>query len=72
MIKRGDKVAYSKSFLQAIGCYTGWMPFARGEVTRVEGSRSWRLCHIKWQDGHESHVVDKNLVKQSRIHLEAP
>lgn len=70
MIQRGDKVAYSRKFLQAIGCNTGWMPFARGEVTRIDGGNGWRLCHIKWSDGHESHVLDRNLVKQDRIHLE--
>lgn len=35
-IQVGDKVGYSKTFLQSTGQYTGDVPFARGIVTALE------------------------------------
>jgi hypothetical protein len=35
-MRKGDKVAFSRRFLQSTGQYTGWAPQARGVVIHVE------------------------------------
>lgn len=76
----GDRVAFSRAFLKSIGAITGWQPFARGVVVRIETlCDGCTLADIAWDDrrlvcgerGMErSRVNVKNLVRQSRIHLE--
>ncbi len=45
----GDKVAYSRRFLQSISCYTGDMPQARGKVTGLKTlSEDVVLAEIDW------------------------
>jgi hypothetical protein len=52
-INVGDRVAYSRSFLQSIGALTGDMPFARGVVEKIEEFGTLRLATVKW-DGEET------------------
>jgi len=72
--KVGDRVAYSRTFLKNIVEHTGWMPFARGTITRIEEAcDDFVLADIDWggtgpADG--SRVNVKNLVHEARIHLE--
>ena len=47
-IQVGDAVAYSKAFLQSIGCYTGDMPQARGKVTALVPIGQTVLAEIEW------------------------
>lgn len=46
----GDKVRYRTQFLRSIGCYSGPLPFARGEITAIKthGS-SFTLATINWK-----------------------
>lgn len=44
--KHGDRVRYTRSFLQCIQAYTGWYPQARGEITRFSGD----LAFIRWDN----------------------
>ena len=57
--KTGDKVRYRTQFLRSIGCYTGPLPFARGEITTVKthGS-SFTLATIKWIKGDAPETVN--------------
>lgn len=58
----GDTIAYSKRFLQSIGCQTGDMPSARGHVTAVESAGEVILARIKWDmSGLPDRVNVKNL-----------
>lgn len=43
--KPGDVVAYSATFLRNIGCHTGPLPWARGEVQSVN---DWGVAHVRW------------------------
>jgi hypothetical protein len=47
----GDRVRYTRSFLQIIGACTGWYPQARGEVVRFIGSDPTnRLAVMRWEN----------------------
>ena len=43
-LKVGERVRYTRTFLQAISTYTGWYPQAKGAIHRIEGS----LAFIDW------------------------
>ena len=47
-VQVGDRVAYSKAFLQSIACYTGDMPQARGVVTALVPVGQTILAEIAW------------------------
>jgi hypothetical protein len=48
-IKVGDRVAYSKRFLQSTGQYTGDVPHARGTVTALQPvGKDMTLAEITW------------------------
>lgn len=58
----GDKVAYSKRFLQSIGCHIGDMAAGRGEVTAIEPVGDLILAAIQWETpGLPARVNVKNL-----------
>jgi hypothetical protein len=44
----GDKVCYSRTFLQSTGQQTGDVPFARGIVTAIESLGETKLAAIDW------------------------
>jgi hypothetical protein len=62
-IQPGERVAYSRTFLQSIGALTGDMPFSRGVVEKIEEFGTLRLATVKW-DGEETpmRVAAANLV----------
>jgi hypothetical protein len=73
----GDKVAFARAFLRNTGQYTGWAPFARGVVTKVEPFATFRgdhdsraLVSVQWAKACRSRVLDCNLVRVDRMHLE--
>ena len=48
-IQVGDRVGYSKQFLQSTGQYTGDVPFARGKVLALHTlSEDVILAEIEW------------------------
>ncbi|HWB12769.1 MAG TPA: hypothetical protein VG826_26320 [Pirellulales bacterium] len=47
-IRVGDTIAYSKRFLQSIGCHVGGMAHARGKVTAIEPLGDGILARIQW------------------------
>ena len=50
-IQVGDRVAYSRKFLQSIGSFTGDLPFARGTVTEIKTlGKEIVLATINWDD----------------------
>jgi hypothetical protein len=49
-IQVGDKVCYSKRFLQSTGQYTGDIPFARGVVQELIPFGETMLAVIDWGD----------------------
>jgi hypothetical protein len=50
---------------------TSHEPFTRGSVEVVEPFGERSLVRIHWDDGHVSGVLDANLVRVDRIHLES-
>ena len=72
-IAQGSRVRYSRKFLQAISAFTGPLPFARGTVTEVSGTPEFALASIEWDNPEDlpARVNVKNLVLESRAHLEA-
>lgn len=44
----GDKVCYSRQFLQSTGQQTGDVPFARGTVTAITKLGETMLAEIEW------------------------
>ena len=70
-LKIGDRVAFSREFLRNTGQYTGWAPFARGEViAHVELSKGHVLARILWDSCQITNVLPANLVREDRIPLE--
>ncbi len=70
-IKVGDKVAYSKAYLQSTGSYTGDIPHARGEVTALIPLGETTLAEIAWDRPEmPARVNVKNLVTVKRIAYE--
>lgn len=58
----GDTVAYSKRFLQSIGCHIGDMAAGRGEVTAIEPVGDLILARIEWDTpGLPDRINVKNL-----------
>jgi len=47
-VQAGDKVAYSKRFLQSIGCHISDMASARGVVTAIRLLGEVILADIAW------------------------
>lgn len=65
-IKTGDTVAYSAAFLRSIGCFTGELPQARGEVTGLVQLADVTLAEIDWHnDEIPARVNVKNLVRST-------
>lgn len=61
-IQVGDKVGYSKQFLQSTGQYTGDSPFARGQVIALHSLGDITLAEIQWdKPGLRDRVNVKNL-----------
>lgn len=48
MIAIGDRVCYSKQFLQSTGQLTGDIPFARGTVREITPLGQTQLATIDW------------------------
>lgn len=70
-IKKGTRVAFSRTFLRNTGSLTDGKPFARGTVTSIEVfDDNFTLAEVAWDEGFESSVNIKNLVAEDRIHLE--
>lgn len=67
----GDRVAFSRAFLQSTFQFTGWTPFARGTIIGLVDCGPVILAEVAW-DGRDmgSRVLTCNLVLASRVHLE--
>jgi hypothetical protein len=70
-LNAGDRVAFKASFCRNTGRYTGFIPFARGTITEIEGP----LAYIEFEGNHSGgpctmDVLLSNLVREDRIHLE--
>lgn len=44
----GDRVAYSRSFLQSVGAFTGDLPHARGEIKKLSPLGETTLAEVDW------------------------
>jgi len=70
-MKIGDKVAYSKKFLQSISEYSGDMPHGRGVITKIIPLGETKLAEIDWNLDLPRKVNTANLVLVSKIPYEA-
>jgi hypothetical protein len=68
----GDRVRFSRAFLQSTGQYTGWAPFARGIVREMNTlSPGCTICAVQWDGGSAYAQVNRaNLWREDRTHLE--
>ncbi|WP_316172953.1 hypothetical protein [Bradyrhizobium sp. SZCCHNRI2049] len=67
----GTRVAFSREFLRNTGQFTGWAPFARGVVHSLLPLSDDRfVATVSWDDGSASGVLNVNLVREDRLHLE--
>jgi hypothetical protein len=71
-IQVGDRVAYSKRFLQSISCYAGDLPHAHGKVTAlVTLGPEVTLAEIDWDTPDIPRRVNvRNLCEVSRLAFE--
>jgi len=61
-VQAGDRVAYSRQWLQSTGQMTGDVPLARGTVVRIEPLGALCLAVIEWdQPDLPARVNVKNL-----------
>ena len=67
----GDRVAFSRAFLQSTFQFSGWVPFARGTIIGLVDCGPVILAEVQW-DGRDmgNRVLTSNLVHANRIHLE--
>ena len=66
----GDRVAYSRAFLQSTVQHTGAAPFRRGRIVALNPLSSVTLAEVMWADGMIGNVNVANLVRADRLHLE--
>src|SRR5262245_60042625 len=69
-IQVGDRVCYSKKFLQSTGQYTGRVPFARGEVTAIIPLGDAQLAEVDWSDDKlpkQVHVANLSRVTKKGV-----
>jgi hypothetical protein len=72
----GQRVHYARDWLRNTGQFTGepaptsWGPFAAGEVVKLDKGGPW-LTEVRWDDGEATRVLNVNLVREDKIHLEA-
>ena len=68
----GERVAFSRAFLQSTGQIAGGVPFMRGKVEKLEElSPGFVLAYVLWDGAQEARPVNaENLVAVSRLHLE--
>lgn len=72
-IKVGDRVAYRRQFLRDIGCYTGDLPQARGEVTALVRIGDIVVAEVDWDLPDVPERVNvRNLCSVARIAFESP
>lgn len=71
MITKGTRVVFSRPFLKSIGAFTGWHPFAKGEVIEITALSQITLARVAWDNGDVSRVNVRNLIPENRRHLEA-
>ena len=72
-IAKGDRVAYSRAFLQSTGQYGhARRAHRRGTVLEIEDlGENFLLARIQWEgEAEPSRVNVGNLVALSRLHLE--
>ena len=70
-IKPGDRVCFSRRFLQSTVQYTGFAPFAVGSVEALEDlGGDLVIAFIRWDDGSAGGVNVNNLILSDRKHLE--
>ena len=71
-IAEGDRVCYSRTFLQSTGQQTGDLPFARGIVQRLIPLGETMLAEIAWEQpdipsrvhvANLSRVTDKGILE---------
>lgn len=65
----GDKVKYSRHFLQSIGSFTE-LGHWTGTVKDVRSMGGLKLAEVEWDNGDTMKVNINNLVLVSRLHLE--
>jgi hypothetical protein len=74
-LKVGDRVAFSRKYLQSIACHTGTLCFVRGKVKLrflLSGTSDEYMIEADWEDGvKRSFVNEKNLVREDRIPFES-
>ena len=70
-LKVGDKVGYSKKFLQSTGQYTGPIPFARGVITELKAyGIDFTLATVDWDTPEAPEKVNvKNLAKVGSVNF---
>jgi hypothetical protein len=69
--KKTDRVMFAREFLRNTGIFTGWAPFARGAIIRLDTiAPGFTLARIHWDDGEISRVNVGNLVLENRLYLE--
>lgn len=56
--RAGDNIAYSKRFLQSIGCHIGGMASARGRVAAIEQEDGAIVARIEWNAPNLPERVD--------------
>lgn len=53
--KKGDRVQYSARHCRSICAHTGWTPFARGEIVRIDRYvGSLTIAHVVWDRDNPS------------------
>lgn len=70
-LELGDRVAYSATFLRAIGDYSYESASMRAHVIGFEPLGGNRLARLKWNDGSDRSVLESNLRRVDDLHKEA-
>ena len=62
-IEVGTRVQMSARWLRSVGCYTGEIPFLKGEVVSLKPLKGLdtSIAAVEWDDGETSRVNVANL-----------
>lgn len=63
-MKVGDKVMYSKKWLQSVGVYSGYLPFAKGVIEAIKTVGSLTIADVRFN--HEDRCTSVNVANLTR------
>ena len=67
-LKVGDRVCYSRKFLQSIGAIIGEMPQLRGEIVEIRSyGNHYQIAVVRWENSEVYKLTKVHTANLSRV-----